>query len=71
MEIVQVKQLSHGDRFALKDWMDKPQNRVVYRIPERPSNSVVAKRKPSKSSANQGGDKRIRKDEWVYKPKQE
>jgi hypothetical protein len=71
MEIVQVKQLSHGDRFALKDWMDKPQNRVVYRIPERPSDSVVAKRKPSKSSANQGGDKRIRKDEWVYKPKQE
>lgn len=71
MEIVQVKQLSHGDRFALKDWMDKPQNRVVYRIPERPSDSVVAKRKPSKSSANQGGDKRIRKDEWVYKPKRE
>ena len=29
MEIVQVKQLSPGDRFALKDWMDKPQNRVV------------------------------------------
>ena len=71
MEIVQVKQLSHGDRFALKYWMDKTQNRVVYRIPERPSDSVVAKRKPSKSSANQGGDKRIRKDEWVYKPKQE
>lgn len=57
MEIVQVKQLSPGDRFALKDWMDKPQNRVVYRIPERPSDSVVAKRKPSKSSANQGGAK--------------
>ena len=29
MEAVQVKQLSPGDRFALRDWMDKPQNRVV------------------------------------------
>ena len=53
MEAVQVKQLSPGDRFALRDWMDKPQNRVVYRIPERPSDSVVAKR--------------IRNDLWVYK----
>lgn len=44
MEIVQVKQLSPGDRFALRDWMDKPQNRVVYRIPERPSDSVDAKK---------------------------
>lgn len=49
MEIVQVKQLSPGDRFALRNWVDSPQNRVVYRIPERPSDSVYAKRKNHRS----------------------
>jgi hypothetical protein len=57
MEIVQVKQLSPGDRFALKDWMDKPQNRVVYRIPERPFDSVVAKRKTIEVICESGGAK--------------
>ena len=57
MEAVQVKQLSPGDRFALRDWMDKPQNRVVYRIPERPSDSVVAKRKTIEVICELGGAK--------------
>lgn len=57
MEIVQVKQLSPGDRFALRDWMDKPQNRVVYRIPERPFDSVVAKRKTIEVICESGGAK--------------
>nr|DAK22010.1 MAG TPA: hypothetical protein [Caudoviricetes sp.]DAT13343.1 MAG TPA: hypothetical protein [Caudoviricetes sp.] len=70
MEIVQVKQLSPGDRFALRNWVDSPQNRVVYRIPERPSDSVYAKRKTIEVICESGGGgKRIRKDEWVYKLK--
>lgn len=69
MEIVQVKQLSPGDRFALRNWVDSPQNRVVYRIPERPSDSVDAKRKTIEVICESGGGKRIRKDELVYKLK--
>ena len=61
MEIVQVKQLSPGDRFALRDWMDKPQNRVIYRIPERPSDSVVAKRKTIEVICESGGAKGLGK----------
>lgn len=67
MEIVQVKQLSPGDRFALRNWVDSPQNRVVYRIPERPSDSVYAKRKTIEVICESGGGKRIRNDLWVYK----
>lgn len=71
MEIVQVKQLSPGDRFALRDWMDKPQNRVVYRVPKIPPDSVDAKkasrRKTIEAICESGGGKRIRKDLWVYK----
>lgn len=67
MEIVQVKQLSPGDRFALRNWVDSPQNRVVYRIPERPFDSVVAKRKTIEVICESGGGKRIRNDLWVYK----
>lgn len=67
MEIVQVKQLSPGDRFALRNWVDSPRNRVVYRIPERPFDSVVAKRKTIEVICESGGGKRIRNDLWVYK----
>ena len=61
MEIVQVKRLSPGDRFALKDWVCKPQNRVVYRIPKMPLDSVDAKKAGRRNQfqclyAPEGGD---------------
>lgn len=63
MEIVQVKQLLPGDRFALRNWMDKPLNRVVYRIPEIPPDSVDAKkasrRKTIEVICELGGAKRL------------
>ena len=64
MEIRQLSELSEGARFAKRDWMDAPKNKVVYRLLGEP--------KPRRKTCDVtpeiggGGKIRMRKREWVY-----
>ena len=64
MEILQIKDLSLGDRFAKKDWMQSPENRVNYRV----ENDIKPCRKTVDVLCESTGKRtRVKKESFVYK----